>query len=389
MSKQNLTVGVITATDPNDKRSWSGSHYYSNKALKDQFTSVINLGPVKLGKLNYLLMHVQLQIGGVIHKYLLGGTFNKRHNHIRSRYHARFFDKAIRHHKIDVLYAPAASIQIAHLKTTIPICYYSDATVAVMLDYYENFSHFSKRSKRISNEIEQMAIRKATTQVFSSQWSLNSAINDYGAKHPFLVKMGANIDEAPKIEELIKQYDSTISIVFVGVNWQRKGGDIVLDTIDLLCQEGYDVHLTVMGCVPPKTHPNMTVIPFLNKSKKDELQQFQDILKKAHLFFMPTRADCTPISFCEANAYGLPVITTETGGVPSVIENGVNGFLLPYNAGGPEYAQLIAGLVSDKNKLKELVITSREKYEKELNWGRWGKEMEPILLETVELARTK
>ena len=382
MDKQDLRVGIITAADPTDKRSWSGTYFRMNNALKEEFSTVVNLGPLRLTILDYLMMKFQLIFLSFFHKVIFQKKFNKGHNHIRSKYHSLFFDKAIRQNKIDVLFAPSASIEIANLKTDIPICYFSDATVSRMIDYYDSFANFSEKSIKISNEIEQKAMSKSTTQVFPSKWAFDSAKQDYGAQKPFLVKMGANIDKNPQDNDVIKQYDSTINILFVGVDWKRKGGDIVLETIDKLDKKGYNVKLTVIGCVPPQTHPKMSVIPFLNKNKNDDLLKFQEFFIKSHLFFMPTRAECFGIVFCEANAYGLPVIATDTGGVPSVIENGVNGFMLPLNAGSEEYFKIISNLISDSAKLRRMAETSREKYLKDLNWKQWGKEMKEILLLT-------
>jgi len=48
---------------------------------------------------------------------------------------------------------------------------------------------------------------------------------------------------------------------------------------------------------------------------------------------------------CESNAYGMPAITTRTGGVPDVVLDGVNGYCLPLEAGGAEYGRLIADLL--------------------------------------------
>lgn len=50
------------------------------------------------------------------------------------------------------------------------------------------------------------------------------------------------------------------------------------------------------------------------------------------------RADCIPFVFNEANAFGLPMITADTGGVPDMIRIGENGYVLPYGARGFEYA---------------------------------------------------
>lgn len=385
MNKQDLKVGIITAEDPTDKRSWSGIYYRMNKALSEEFSVVVNLGPVKLGKFKNIWMKVQLVFCSIMHKLVFRKIFNRTHNNIKSRYHSNFFDKEIKKNKVDVLFAPTASVQIAHLKTKIPICYFSDATFSSIANYYDSFSDFSKRSIKISNEIEQRAINKSAAQVFPSQWALDSAKQDYGAQKSFLVKMGANIDNDPKDEEIIKQYDSAINILFVGVDWKRKGGEIVLETIDKLDKKGYNVKLTVVGCIPPQIHPKMNVIPFLNKNKKDDMLKFQELFKKSHLFFMPTRAECFGIVFCEANAYGLPVITTDTGGVSSVIEDGVNGFMLPLNTESEEYFNVISNLISDSIKLKRMAETSREKYLKELNWKQWGKEMKEILLLTFRM----
>ncbi len=386
MNDKNLIVGIITAKDPEDKRSWSGAYFRMSEQIKNEFGNVVLLGPVKLSRFNYIKMQLELLGSSIFHIIFYQKKFNRLHNHIRSRYHGRFFDHIIKTTNVDVLFAPTASIEIAHLKTDIPICYLSDTTFKLIYNYYDSFGPFSSKSVKISNEIEFLAINKSITQVYPSSWALNSAKEDYYAKNPFLVKLGANIDENPDKEGLIKQYDSDINILFVGVDWKRKGGDIALETIDYLDKKGYKVHLTVCGCIPPLTHPRMTVIPFLDKNKQEDMLKFKSLFYEAHLFFMPTRAECFGIVFCEANAYGLPVITTDTGGTSSVIEDGVNGFILPESATSTAYADLIMKLIDDKELFRKMSNMALEKYGEELNWTRWGKEMKKILVLTKKLA---
>jgi glycosyltransferase involved in cell wall biosynthesis len=377
-----LTVGYISDSDPRDKRSWSGIHYQMIKALEEQGFTVIPLGPVKLGKRTTKVLNLVMHYRNRIHQFLYNKKYNREHSHLVSYFHGRFFKKKIKEHTIDVIFAPVASCQIAHLKTRIPICYFSDATVAVMLDYYEFFSGFSELSMKESNEIEQKAISNATTQVFSSKWAYDSAVSDYHAKKPFIVKMGANIESTPPLEDTIKNYDNTIELLFIGVDWKRKGGDIAYETLEKLDQKGYDVRLTIVGCVPPKAHPKMKVFPFLNKNIDEDRLVFEKLLKGSHLFFLPTRAGCFGNSFCEANAYGIPVISTDTGGVSFVVEEDMNGCLLPLAATSEDYCNLIESLILDKEKIKGLAITSREKYNEELNWSKWGIKMKEILLYT-------
>nr|WP_294786899.1 glycosyltransferase family 4 protein [uncultured Flavobacterium sp.] len=194
----------------------------------------------------------------------------------------------------------------------------------------------------------------------------------------------------PNKNDIKKDFNGTINLLFLGINWKRKGGDIVLEAFNILIDRGYDVTLTICGCNPTEqiTNSNITVIPFLNKNNPQEYDQFLKILYQTHLLFVPTRADCTPIVFCEASAFGIPVITTDTGGVCSIIENDINGFALPYESKSIEYADQIETLLNDRSKLEKLSEQSRKKFDEELNWEVWGKKMREIILLTIDKKNT-
>ena len=87
--------------------------------------------------------------------------------------------------------------------------------------------------------------------------------------------------------------------------------------------------------------------------------------------------------FCEASAYGLPSITTDTGGVCGAVKNGENGFMLPFNARGQEYAEVIAKVYSDDQLYSELVQSSRAAFENRLNWDAWGISVKRLLNECI------
>jgi glycosyltransferase involved in cell wall biosynthesis len=146
---------------------------------------------------------------------------------------------------------------------------------------------------------------------------------------------------------------------------------------------GLESELTVCGCVPPKNynHPKMNVIPFINKNDKAQYQTFQQILLNSDFLLLPTRAECYGIVFCEASAYGLPVITTNTGGVSGAVKDGVNGFLLSVDADANEYAIKIMELFSNDEKYYSLVKSSRNLFEKKLNWDAWALEVKKIIIE--------
>jgi len=53
-----------------------------------------------------------------------------------------------------------------------------------------------------------------------------------------------------------------------------------------------------------------------------------DLFKGAHFVFIPSRAEAYGMAFAEANAFGVPAIGTATGGIPSIIRDGFNGYTL-------------------------------------------------------------
>lgn len=383
MQKSDLKIGFLTIPDPKDKTTWSGTYYRMYDSLRQEFAQVKCLGPVKHRYWEKKIMDAKLFIAKVFHRVFYGKKFNVAHNHTISKYYGRYFSRLLQEkaYKVDVLFAPVASVELAYLDTSIPVCYYSDATFSLISNYYDAFKNISNKSLRISNEIEQKAMDNSQAQVFSSQWAYESAKKDYGSKNTHIVKLGPNLDEAPDPQLLVKSINDGVNVLFVGVDWKRKGGDIVLKTLDILVEKGYKIKLTVCGCIPPEKRDYMRVIPFLNKNKKEDAVQLEKLYLDAHLFFMPTRADCTPISFCEANSFGLPVITTDTGGVSSVIEQGINGFLLPYDASNEDYAKIIESLILDDDQYQAVSRSSRKKYDEELNWTSWGKQMRAILMQ--------
>ena len=87
---------------------------------------------------------------------------------------------------------------------------------------------------------------------------------------------------------------------------------------------------------------------------------------------LPTRSDCVPMVLAEANAFGLPVVTTQTGGIPSIVREGENGFMLPLSARGSDYAKVIAEIYLDDQRYAKLVTSSRAAFDARLNWDAWG-----------------
>ncbi|MBK9248601.1 MAG: glycosyltransferase family 4 protein [Ignavibacteria bacterium] len=372
-----MKIGYITAADSKSKYPWSGTIYYVAKALEKHCGEVVHLGPVPDNAMFR---------GRITNKLLrtIGLGYDPLHDYPLARKYARHFSAKIAEEKLDVLVACAASTEIALLETEIPIIGIADVTGRLAHEYYEQFSNIINAKSLL--EIDGKFIHKCSAVIYSSDWAANSARQDYGNVRGLIetIPFGANVDpeDIPSIETITnKPLTDVCRLLFLGVDWVRKGGDIAFDTMVELNKRGISTTLTVCGCIPPKkySHPNLTVIPFLNKNIPAERQTFNEMLLNVDFLLVPTRKEAYGIVFCEANAFGLPAITTATGGVTQIVRNDINGFALPEDAESKDYANTIARYWSDRSTYSKLVLSSRNEYDTRLNWDTWGEKATKVI----------
>ncbi len=372
----------LSSEDPYNKKSWSGIHYNIVQQLEKHF-EVTPAGPlVTSRKILFFFRWFNLFLKHVFHK-----KYNTMHSRLIAADHIKQLNAKLKEN-FDLIFATASSRELSALHTSIPILHLSDATFDLIYNYYPGVSGLLNYSVKESRKVELQAIQKASILVYSSVWAAHSAINQYMAlpERVHVVPFGANIQELPVMKLEDKIHMDKFHMVFLGVSWLRKGGNIVYETFKILKERGMKVQLSICGCIPTEEicDPDITIIPFLDKNIEEHKNAFINLMQQAHLLFLPTRADCTPIVFCEAAAYGLPVITTDTGGVSSLVKNGVNGYCLDIKAGANEYANLIERIIHDKEQYVSLSLQSRELFLKELNWDSWGNNLYKIVTDYLE-----
>ena len=94
---------------------------------------------------------------------------------------------------------------------------------------------------------------------------------------------------------------------------------------------------------------------------------------------MLSKAECYGLVYCEANAYGMPVIGEATGGVPTIIRNDENGLLFPVDTDVALYANTIQKLFTDNSKYREMGCSALKHFQKRLNWDVAGREIKNCL----------
>ena len=277
-----------------------------------------------------------------------------------------------------------STINIAYLETSKPIILYTDATFASVLNYYKEFTNLSPESIRMGHFLEQRAIDNASLIFYASEWAAQSAIDVYDAapEKIRIIPFGANLNTEKTLQDIHSFWNSkskTIcKLLFIGVDWHRKGGATALKVAAILNERGLPTELHVAGLdqIPEEDLPDFVYDHgFISKSTEEGQQQLEQLYAGAHFFILPSIAECFGVVFSEANSFGVPAIAKNTGGVSTAIRNNHNGFCFDLDAGPEVYADYIYGLFTAPDQLLELSLSSFKEYESRLNWRVSGKKM--------------
>jgi glycosyltransferase involved in cell wall biosynthesis len=108
---------------------------------------------------------------------------------------------------------------------------------------------------------------------------------------------------------------------------------------------------------------------FLKKDKPSESQKLIDTLEKTHFLLHPTSFDCFGLVLAEANAYGVPALTTDLMGPRSVVRDGINGYKFPYYDFVDLAVKKISETMRDPGSYFYLAESAYEEYKTRLNWS--------------------
>lgn len=377
-----LFIGLSPSSD--DRKAWSGTVYQAFQGLIRAGFQVDYLSAMRDLKETFtdkLLCKYWLTIPGI---------FGKKTRMDEAFYMVRLCRQTLAkfdYTNYDIIFVPTFLSVINALPKNIKpkIVHLVDATVDSLFDYYDEFSNLWFHNYWEAHYLGKKAFRRSDMLIASSDWCKLNAINQYGISSDKItvVEFGANID-AKDIPMISREYlnNRPLNIYWSGVNWKRKGGEIAFACCKELIDRGYDIrfHITGMKSLPKEITDMPWVVNhgFLNKNNPDEYQHLINIMINQDLFLFPSRAECSSIALCEANAFALPCFAYQTGGTANYIENGQNGYMISLERSFKDFADIIEKCVKD-GSLQRLSIGSREKYETCLNWNIWSRKLHTIL----------
>jgi len=377
MKAINLTY--VTLHDAKDVHNFSGTEYYIAKALEKQ--------PVHIDYIGNLRKRMNLSDLFLKRLYLSilpeNGFLSERAISVAKNYAKQINGRMTP--DTNVIFATSSiPVSMLNIKNErVRKVFYTDATFAAMLDYYPEFTNLGKYAIKQGNLLEQKALDNCDLAIYTSEWAAESAITLYNA-NPEKVKVvqrGAGIETyrtKDEVEKIIQaKSKNECNLLFTGIDWQRKGGNITLDTAKILHDHGIKVHLDIVGIrnLSLELPEYVTNHGFISKSTDEGRKKLDDLFSKAHFLVLPTRAECMAIVYCEASSYGLPSLTTNTGGVASAIRDNINGKLFQLSDEASKYAEYIEHTLADFKNYQKMCFSSYNEYQTRLNWDVAGEKI--------------
>jgi len=369
-----VKIACISNYDALDPHAFGGRVYYHLQAIRR-----INPAMHFIGPLSYLKYAPMLYMKRAVYSKIQ----KKRYAQWRDRRLVMDLSRQIsrRISKLDaeIILSPEspASQPFAYLEAKQPIVMWTDTSFAGYLDLVQP-DRWCKETLRDGIENERAALGRAGRVIFYSEWAAELARRYYDLtpEKVRVVPSGPAFDDSQAITfEEAKQIvrarpRDRCRLLFVGGDWERKGGATVLEVARRLNAAGLATEAVVVGCEPPPDEPLpefLRVSGYISRANKDGEAKLNQLFRTSHFMLLPSRSDCSPLVLVEANAWALPSIATDVGGIPEIVRSGVNGVTFATSADPDQYCAYIEALFTNYDRYEQLALSAFSEFQTRLN----------------------
>lgn len=257
----------------------------------------------------------------------------------------------------------------------LPHFVYTDHT-ALANTYYPGFDRRDLPPKRwLARE---RAIYKHATLNFTWSGHVSRSMVEHYGIDPARVRCvfaGANVDAGDR-----GPGGAGKQILFVGRDWERKGGPNLEAAFSLVRRQHPDAELVICGDSPQIETEGVTVLGEASMEAIGELYR-----QSAAVLCMPTRVEPFGIVFVEALAHGLPVVASSIGALPDIVQDGETGLLVPPDDPS-SLAEALDGLLSNPEMARRFGELGRRRMRERFTWPQVVDSMASQIREAVATA---
>lgn len=382
MSSKIQHVMVVCVEPPEDVRSLSGIPFHVLRAIRKRVQRVTSFGP---GPARYTPMDAM--------DLLLRAWHNRHPKRYPLRWTAaaqRSSARQLRQRLCEDL--PDAILAVGNgclgfLKDVeVPRFQFTDAAWPTVHGLYAPFDpSFHEMLPGVVQSIKQRqlsGLRQFEGCFYGSLWAAQQAIGNFPAelhRKFHVAPLGANSVPDCTTEELHAHVArrvaslgaGSLELLFIGKEWERKGGPLAVEVARALHRRGQRVQLHVVGCSPSLAEEDRAFLTVHGTLFNDVPQQaalLRKLFEESHFLLVPTCVELFGIVFAEAQAFAMPPISRSICAIPEIIVDGETGLVLPADAGAEAYAERILQSIANVDAYRNMALRGRQRYETKLNW---------------------
>jgi glycosyltransferase involved in cell wall biosynthesis len=350
---------VATPGEPLDPGTWSGTSAFLVRALEraGALAGAVDASSDAVDRLEQL------------------ASFSPSRARWRQRYHsrssfasglARSLRSGAARRRLDrepeaVLHVGAWSLLPGRVRAS-----YHDGNLALSLARGEPLLDARSRSVQRALAADRRFYDRMDVLLPMSDWLRRSFVEDFGQDPAKVVTVGAgaNLRELPDVPERTFEQPR---FLFVGKQWERKGGPQLLDAFRHVHAERPDAELWIVGPErAPAAAPGVRFFGRISRATTHGERRLGELYTGATAFAMPSLYEPFGIVFLEAMAYGLACVASDRCAMPEIVADGVSGFTVdPHevDALGERLLELV-----DPERARALGLGGRRRLEGCFTW---------------------
>jgi glycosyltransferase involved in cell wall biosynthesis len=219
-----------------------------------------------------------------------------------------------------------------------------------------------KKNPRLCN----MIFKNALINVSPSHY-LKQAFENFGYKNIICIPNSIVIDDY----EFIKRDFNIIKLLWVRSFSKIYNPKLAIKVLKRLKDERINVSLCMVG---PDTDGSLQDVKAFAKEQKVKIvftgrlskEEWINLSKDYNIFINTTNFDNTPVSVMEAMALGLPIVSTNVGGLPYLISDKEEGLLVDKDDVN-KMVDAVKYLIDNQEFARQIAVNARHKVE-QFNW---------------------
>jgi glycosyltransferase involved in cell wall biosynthesis len=172
-------------------------------------------------------------------------------------------------------------------------------------------------------DLETTLYHRVRASLVMSAFIRDSLIEDYGCEESKIAIVGAAPNLPPPAAPPDNAGYSNRTILFVGIDWERKGGPLLVEAFRRVLESLPDARLIIAGCSPAIDARNVEI------AGRVPLPEVSRLLLRSSVLALPSLREPQGVNAMEALMHGIPVVASRIGALPEMVEDGRTGRIVP------------------------------------------------------------